>query len=139
MTIAQSGMLASTARLAASASNVANVRTRGPIPPTSASEPVRPAASGTGQVYQAVEVVQRSVGTGGAGVAVAYRPTIPSHVREYDPSSPDADSRGMVAAPNVDDVREAASRIEAELAFRANLSVFEAADAMTRRLLDLSA
>src|SRR5687768_9264224 len=107
MTISISGLHASSARLRASASNVANAGTAGALPTNPA--PGAPAP------YAPVDVVQTSIGDGGgaAGVAVTYAPRTPAYVAVHDPGAPFADARGMVAAPNVDLAQEAVSQIEA--------------------------
>ncbi|BDA83596.1 flagellar basal body rod protein FlgC [Aureimonas sp. SA4125] len=138
MAISLSGMLASTARLDVAASNIANARTRGPVPETPASEPLAPARFGDRpQVYQAVEAVQRSVGTG-MGASVIPVPTVPSYLEEYDPSSVYANAKGMVAAPNVSDLRETVGLVEAVHAYKMNLSAFRAADEMMESLFALA-
>jgi flagellar basal-body rod protein FlgC len=131
LSTALSGMQAATARLAASASNVANVRSTGPLP-----GPGLAPADGR-RAYVPVDVVQRSDPTG--GVATAYAPRRPAHGPGYAPGSPDADERGLVAAPNVDLAAEAVSQIEALLAFKANAAVARAVDRMTESTLDLTA
>ncbi len=133
LSTALSGMQAATARLAASASNVANVRSTGPLP---AAEPGVAPADGR-RAYVPVDVIQRGDPSG--GVATAYAPRRPAHVPEYAPGSPDADGRGLVAAPNVDLAAEAVSRIEALLAFKANAAVARATDRMMESALDLTA
>src|SRR5215470_14846922 len=69
LSIALSGLIASTRQLAASASNIANSRTTGP------------------QAYQPIQTVQQSLaGPGQAGGVIAsYQPIDPSTVQEYDP------------------------------------------------------
>jgi flagellar basal-body rod protein FlgC len=141
MSIARSGLLASVARLDAAASNIANGGTTGPLPATPASQPLPAAGEGGPQVYQAVDVVVRSVGGAevASGVAASYRPRLPAYVRQYDPAAPDADPDGFVAAPNVDAAAEIVDMLAASLSFRANLAVLRAADEMAKRLVDVSA
>jgi flagellar basal-body rod protein FlgC len=129
LSIAASGLRASMVRLTGSASNVANARTTG-TPEAGATAPRNP-------VYRPVDTVQRE--TAGGGTAADYRPRVPAFVPEYDPTSPNADANGMVAAPNVELVSEAVSQIEASLSFQANLAVFRAAARMQDSLLDLTA
>jgi flagellar basal-body rod protein FlgC len=141
MSIARSGLLASVARLDAAAANIANGRTSGPLPATLPSQPLPEATEGAPQVYQAVEVVLRSVGGDDApsGVAATYRPRSPAYVRQYDPSAPYADRDGFVAAPNVDVAGEITDALAASVAFRANLAVLRTAGEMIKRLVDTSA
>ena len=138
---ARSGMLASLARLNASASNIANVRTTGPLPESPAAQPIADGPEGTPRVFQPVDVVLKSAGgqNGSGGVTATYRPRLPAYVRHHDPSAAFADAEGIVAAPNVDLAEEAVGILEASLLFRANLAVLETADAMTQSLLDTTA
>lgn len=127
LSTALSGIRAGAARLEAGASNVANVRSTGRL---------EPAPDGTGRAYMPVDVVQTAVP---GGVATAYRPRSPATVAEYAPDSPDADPRGLVAAPNVDLAAEAVGLVEASLAMRANIAVARVADRMARNALDILA
>jgi flagellar basal-body rod protein FlgC len=138
---ARSAMLASLARLDASASNIANASTTGPLPPASAGQPNADPPEGAPRVYQPVDVVLKSIGdqNGPAGVAVGYRPRLPAYVRQHEPSAPFADADRIVAAPNVDLAQEAVGVLEASLLFKANLAVLKKADEMTRSVLDATA
>lgn len=131
MAIAASGMAAAQASLTASASNVANIETTGPVPATSPSQPV---PQGAGNVYQPVSTTLTSLPSG--GVQASLSNTLPSYTLAYDPSAPFANLQGMVAAPNVDLAAEAVNQMSASLAFRANLAVFKAADKTFKSLLD---
>ncbi len=125
---ALSGIRAGAARLEAGASNVANLRSTGPLDP----------AAGEGRrAYLPVDVVQ--TGRPEGGVVATYRPREPAAVAEFAPDSPDADARGLVAAPNVDLATEAVGVAEAALVMRANIAVLRAADRMARGALDLLA
>ena len=134
-------MLVSLARLNASASNIANSHTTGPLPEKAAAPPMPGGAEGGPRVYQPIDVVLKSTGGqgGSAGVVAGYRPRSPAYMRHYDPSAPFADADGIVAAPKVDLAEEAVGILEASLLFKANLAVLEAADAMTKRMLDTTA
>lgn len=139
ISIARTGLTAATARLNASASNVANAETNGRIPSTPASQAIATTgdASSRPAVYQAIRTTQSSTAAGGVQVGTAA--VLPSYVQVYDPSAPYADSRGMVAAPNVDLINERIEQIAAKQAYEANLKVLKTADEMQRRLTDLSA
>lgn len=128
------GMMASAARLTASASNIANARTTGAVPQTPPSQPI---PAGGRAPYQPIEVVQRDTVSGGP--VANYRARLPSYELEHDPSSPDADERGWVAAPNVDFAQQVVSQIEALFAFKANATALRAADAAMKSVLDLKA
>ena len=131
MSIAASGMAAAQASLTASASNVANMETTGPVPATGPSQPV---PQGAGNVYQPVSATLTPQPSG--GVAASISNTLPSYTLAYDPSAPFANMQGMVAAPNVDPASEAVNQMSASLAFRANLAVFKAADKTFQTLLN---
>jgi flagellar basal-body rod protein FlgC len=130
-----SGLVASTTRLGASATNVANLRTTGPVPATPATQPVPEAAGGSPQVYQAVQVAQEVVG---GGTRAVVTPALPSYREEYDPTDPSAGPDGMVAAPDVDPGTEVANQIAARASYGLSLRTLEASDAMMRSLLDLT-
>ena len=127
MTIAASGMAAAMTSLTASASNVANAQSTGPLPGAQA-------ANFPGSVYQPAVVIQTTQPDGGVSATVV-RPT--SYTPSYEPTSPVADAQGMVAAPNVDLAGEMVNQLTASLAFQANLKVFQAADRNQKSLLDL--
>ena len=133
MAIAASGMAAASAGLTASASNVANMQTTGPVPATGPQTSL-PAGSG---VYQAVTVGTQSLPDGGVAAVLSH--TLPSYSLAYDPSAPFANLQGMVAAPNVDPVVQAVNLLSSSLAFRANLAVFETASKDFKSLLDMLA
>lgn len=129
--IAQSGLIAQSQRLAGSASNVANVRSRGAIPNADGTTP-----AGQQQVYQPVDTVQTSVSLNGepAGTRASYKPTNPAYNREYAPDESFADSQGFVAAPNVDLATERVSQISAAAAYKANAAVVRTEDEMLKSL-----
>jgi flagellar basal-body rod protein FlgC len=131
MAIAASGMAAAATSLTASASNIANMETVGPVP---SGGPLQPVPSNSGGVYQAVSAPTQALP--GGGVTAAISNTLPSYTLAYDPSAPFANLQGMVAAPNVDPVAEAVNQISASVAFRANLAVFETASKNFKSLLD---
>jgi flagellar basal-body rod protein FlgC len=132
MSISISGLKASAARLNASASNIANARTAGALPSNPAPDAPAP--------YVPVDVVQKSIGEGGAGGVIAtYVPRTPAYAAAYDPDASFADARGMVAVPNVDLAQEAVGQIEAALSFRANLAVLKLQAEASEDLLDVLA
>ena len=142
ITTALSGMQASATRLAGSASNIANMRSRGPIPETAPAQPVarRPevaAAAATPQVYQPVETVQTT--RDDRGTKAILKPSTPSFIPEYDPDAPYADADGMVAAPDVDIVGEMVNQMEALRSFRANMATVRTAGETEESLLNLKA
>ncbi|RST81681.1 flagellar biosynthesis protein FlgC [Aquibium carbonis] len=123
--IALSGMLAESTRLNVAAGNIANARTTGALEP----------AAGATTVYQPLQV--ESASTLGGGTVAIVRPLIPGYTAAFEPSASFADENGLVAAPNVDLLGEVTGLMQASLAFRANLAVFETASDMMRALFDL--
>ena len=75
----------------------------------------------------------------GGGAVTGYRPVAPAVLAEADPSSPNADGQGLVAAPNVDTGREILTLTSASNAYKANLAVFKTTDEMQREALNLTA
>lgn len=117
------------ARLNASANNIANVNSNGPLAtagtPSTASAP---------QVYQPVRATSAAIESGGTYTRIV--PQTPGFRPVSDPTSPYANAAGMIAAPEVDIVSELVEQIAAKLAFSANLSVIRTADEMQGRLVD---
>ena len=56
----------------------------------------------------------------------------------YDPSHPDADENGYVMYPNVNIVTEMTNMIDAERAYQANATAFNASKAMAMKGLDIA-
>ena len=131
MTIAVSGMLAASTSLTASASNLANLQSDGPVPATDPQQPVVPAP---GSVYQPVQVTDTA--RPGGGVSAAASPSLPAYSLAYDPTAPFANMQGMVAQPNVNPAREVVNQITASLAYKANIATFKTAQEMEKSLLD---
>ena len=131
--IAQSGLIAQSQRLAGSASNVANVRSRGAVPGADGTTP-----AGQPQAYQPIDTVQTSLSLNGqpAGTQASYKPTSPAYTREYAPDESFANSDGLVAAPNVDLASERVSQINAAAAYKANASVIRTEDEMLKSLFN---
>ena len=131
MTIAASGMLAASTSLTASASNLANLQSDGPVPATDPQQPVAPAP---GSVYQPVQVTDTA--QPGGGVRATVQPSLPAYTLAYDPTAPYANMQGMVAAPNTDPAREVVNQVAASFAYKANIAVFKTAQQMEKTLLD---
>lgn len=130
--IAASGMMAQTRRVEASASNTANVLTKGALPGSTAAAQGKPAP------YAPVGVAQTETraGNGGAGTRAVFTPIIPAFLPEYEPDSAMADAEGMVGAPNVDLAHERINQIAAGRAYQANVAVVRTEDEMVKSLLD---
>lgn len=131
--VALSGLQASSTRLAASASNIANANSKGFTPKGAAEASARGEAVNTG--YRPLTVQQSTIGSFGTAAttvsgASTSRPVFAPELRQ-------ADSDGMVAMPDVDPIQEAAVQIQARHAYRASLSTYRTGDEMDRALLDL--
>ena len=58
-------------------------------------------------------------------------------IKEYDPSNPDADADGYVSYPNVNTVTEMTNLIDAQRAYEANATAFEASKSMAQTGLSI--
>lgn len=58
-------------------------------------------------------------------------------IMKYDPSHPDANTRGYVAYPNINPVIEMSDLIEATRAYQANVSAFQTTKSITQSAIDL--
>lgn len=122
--ISLSGMQAAATRLEASASNIANASSSGSLPN----------ASGNTNAYAPVTVKQSDVKGGGVSARIvnAADPYMPA----YDPTSPDADAEGMVAAPNVDMASELVNVMTARISYEASTKTMKVANDMLKTTLD---
>jgi len=126
--IALSGLTAQTRRVEASASNVANMRTKGAVPDATGAVP-----DGQPQAYRALGVAQSDAAP---GTRATFTPITPAYLPDYEPEADYADAQGMVAAPNVDPARERVNQIAASRAYGANIAVVRTQDDMLKSLLD---
>lgn len=131
--ISLSGLNAQSQRLAASASNVANVRSNGALPGADGAVP-----AGQPQAYQPIQTTQSAQSQGGqpAGTRATYTPITPAYIQEYSPDESFANSDGLVAAPNVDLAAERVNQINAAAAYKANAAAFRTEDEMVKSLLN---
>lgn len=123
LTSSFSGMTAAAKRLEVAASNIANATSTGPLS----------GANGEGGVYQPLAVVQ-SEGPGGVRASVV--PRTPATIVQADPGSPDADERGLVAAPAVDMASELIDVLQARIGYEASAKVMSVARDMAKTTLD---
>lgn len=121
-----SGLLAQGKRLAVSADNVANWRSRG-LHPEGPSE--QPGAF--------VPKRTQDVTTAGGGVRAELRPVAPPSVLVYAPGSPDADADGIAAVANVNLAEELVTQKLAQRAYEANAAALRTQDELTDSLLDI--
>ena len=144
LSIATSGLSAATLRLNVTASNIANVRTTGPLPATgglgtsggtgtSSNNSTFPAA----YVPLRVNQVDQSSGSTPGGTVATVSTVSPSFVAQFDPSAPFANQDGLVAAPNIDLASQFIQLLTAKYDFAANAKVIQAYDDTTKSLLDI--
>lgn len=130
-----SGLMAQTKRLAVSADNVANLRSRGLRPEGPAQ------GSGEGQpgayVPKRVQEVTTDGATGGGSVRAEVRPVDPPSLAVYAPYRADADAEGMAAVPNVNLAEELVTQMQAQRAYEANAAALRTQDEITDSLLDI--
>lgn len=133
LAISASALTAERLRLDIIANNLANINTTR----TPRGGPYRR------QVPVFAEKLQEALKPGsaqfkGAGVEVAaiVEDNTPPR-RVYDPSHPDADPDGYVALPNINVVNEMVDMITATRAYEANVTVLNAAKAMTLKALEI--
>lgn len=122
-----SGLLASTKKLDAASSNIANADTVGKLADAQAQ------SAETGTPYTPLTVSQTAGPNGGVQSEIVPRsqPFVPS----YAPDSPFADGNGLVAAPNVDLAEELVNSKAAEMAYKSNASVLKTANEMQDTLI----
>ena len=130
--ISLSGALAQTGRVAAADSNLANQQSVGALPAADGTIP-----AGKTAAYQPVSA--STVAQPGGGAVTGYRPVSPAVLAAADPSSPQANAQGLVAAPNVDSGRELLTLTSAGNAYKASLAVLKTSDEMQREVLNLTA
>lgn len=128
--IALSGMNAAMLRLTASASNIVNARSTGPLPDA-------PNPAGHRPVYTPLRVDQWSVPGGGTQARIV--PSVANPIPTYDPDAPYADDDGMVASPDIDLTGEIVELVSARLAFIASVRVLQADADMYRALFSIKA
>jgi flagellar basal-body rod protein FlgC len=126
-----SGLFAQSKRLAVSADNVANWRSRGLRPESGAQ------ASGAEQAGAYLPKRVQDVTTAGGGVRGEVRPVSPPSVMVYAPGRPDADAEGMAAVANVDLAEELVTQKLAQRAYEANAAALRTQDELTDSLLDI--
>ena len=105
-----SGLIASTKKLDAVSSNIANARTDGSL-----TDPEN-------APYSALTTQQTSLN---AGVKAEIVPKTPPFVPSYAPDSPFADENGLIGSPNVDLAEELVISKEAEFAYKSNAQLIK--------------
>lgn len=140
ISIAMSGVRAATARLDASADNLAHQFQRAPLAEAEAGPPAKPGASPAPKVYRPVRANLYSLASStGQGVRVAYTQADPGFIAAYDPSAREANADGFVALPNVSPEAERLEQMQAASQYRMSLSLVAADDEMQKSALDVLA
>ncbi|CAK0778684.1 flagellar basal-body rod protein FlgC [uncultured Gammaproteobacteria bacterium] len=142
---AASGALAASMRLNASASNVANARTTGPLPKGGVGASANANEAGnSGRPYTPLQTVQSSLAQDGGGsngqtggVRASYKPLSQPFVAEYQPDSQDANDQGLVATPNVDLMQETVQQKQGLQSYKANMAMIKAADQTQREAINM--
>ena len=131
--IGVSGLLAQRARMAATASNLANAQTTRTAEggPYRRRDPVFSTASIGGAFARGLSRAIHKVKVD--RIAVDPRPPI----TRYQPGHPDASPEGYVALPNVNTVEETANMMSATRSYQANLLILRKAREMARAALNI--
>ena len=137
--ISASGMTAARFRTDIIAENIANVNTTS----TESGGPYRRkivtfqerAVTPFSQVFSSASK-NPALGNG-VKVTSVREDTETDFVKEYDPSNPDADADGYVSYPNVNTVTEMTNLIDAQRAYEANATAFEASKSMAQTGLSI--
>jgi flagellar basal-body rod protein FlgC len=131
LSIAVSGLNASAARIANAASNIVNA----------SSESQYPTDTSAYAGYVPQDIVSTTVNTGSGqslGVSVQSLPRNPAYNPAFDPTSPLANSNGIVAVPNIDIATELVSTIPASTTYDASAKVIEVTHKLDQALLDIT-
>ena len=121
--IAGSALTAQSARLNATASNLANADS---------------IAGADGQPYRAKQVVFKATPMDGGGLGVRVTQVVDSAAplrMTYDPKNPAANEQGYVAMPNVNVVEEMVNMISASRAYQINAEVMSSAKSLMLKTL----
>jgi flagellar basal-body rod protein FlgC len=130
LSIAVSGLNAAAARISNAASNIVNASSESKYPTDTSAY--------AGYVPQdIVNVTQDTSGGASLGVNVQSVPRNPAYVSASDPTSPFANTNGIVAVPNVDIATELVSTIPAATTYGASAKVIEIAQKLDKALLDI--
>jgi flagellar basal-body rod protein FlgC len=131
--VAVSGLIAQRARMATTASNLANSETTRTSAggPYRRRDPIFDTAPLGGPFADALERSVERVTLRGVG----YDTRAPQ--LRYDPAHPDADANGMVALPNVNVVEEVTNLLSAARSYEANLTALRKVREMAQATLQI--
>lgn len=123
--IAISGLNAQQRAVGVYAQNIANAGVTGKINP----------AAGERKAYEPLDPV--SISVDGGGVRSETVPVNPGTVPVYDPESPDANSDGLIAVPNVSLEDNLVGMQTAKQLYGANAKVIKVQEEMDKALLNI--
>lgn len=129
ISIALSGLNASAKKVAAAASNIANMGTTGALDEKNGSLPYTP------QTTTQTPVTDQNGNS--LGLTSTLTDKNPAFVPSYDPDSPFADENGIIGSPNVDLAEEIVNLKTAEISYKANLKTIQTAQDMSDELLNI--
>ncbi|MCP5055575.1 MAG: flagellar basal body rod protein FlgC [bacterium] len=131
--IGVSGLLAQRARMAATASNLANAQTTRTAEggPYRRRDPVFETSGVGGPFADRLSRAVRKVDV--ARISVDQRPAI----TRFDPGHPDANAEGFVSLPRVNVVEELSNMMSASRSYQANLLILRKAREMARAAMQL--
>ncbi len=124
VSIALSGLTASSLKASTAASNIANLSTGGALSQEDGPAP-----------YETRITTQTATENGGVQADVSIKN--PGFVPAYDPGSPFANADGLIGAPNTDLAEEIINLKQAEIAYKANINVIETQKELDDELLDI--
>lgn len=93
-----------------------------------------PDASGTTSAYSPVRVQQSDVKGGGVSARIVNASD--PYVTSYDASSPDANTDGMIAMPNVDMTTELVNVMTARISYEASAKTLKVSNDLQKTALD---
>lgn len=134
LSIALSGLTAQKQRLNATASNVANLLSKGAAPGSAE------AAAGASVVYKPLQVnlsAQTLASGQGAGVRGGITEIENPFSFAYDPQALGANAEGFVAVPNINLDQEITDLFVTKTLFKANAAVIRTQDELSGQLLDI--
>lgn len=124
-----SGLLASTVRFNAAASNIVNAHVK------STPAGSTPSGGAFNASYSPQQVTQTT--TAGGGVRATVVPVSPASLTVFDPTSPLSSAQGLVNIPNVSLPAEIAELTRASQAYKANAKVLKTLDETFKTLLKI--
>lgn len=138
LTISATGLTAERLRMDLISNNVANANTT----KTASGTPYRRKLAVMQEIQDNSfsQIMSRASGNSGAGSGVEIAKIVEDKSdfkRIYDPTHPDADSKGYVLMPNVNTVSEMVDLISANRAYDANVTVINSTKAMLMKALDI--